>query len=333
LAQPLISIVIPTFNRRETLLEALASVRRQDLAEFECIVVDNGPSTDGTADAVAEFSQADPRFRLIKTGAIGIFPSANMGIRESEADVVLLMDDDVELVDRKTLRYVTERFETDYALGVFGLSEFYPEGKHRGHEKSVAKRGAWTYLRDTRLYPPGMVSRWGLVGTKFHQLPFGKVFSVDHVRSSAMAMRRAVFEAVGGFDDVYSVKGRGYRCETDLCVRVRRAGHAVRFSACDPQVLHKQAPRMAGYDRSGFDRDYLESTGCNNTFFFLRNYWSKRTAPVFMALDMLVGNSSQPGFLRLLKAGQWSPATHWHAIVGKWMGLRLFWRRGTAGAR
>lgn len=325
--------MIPTYNRRETLLKALSTVRRQDLSNFECIVVDNGPSTDGTAEAVADFSQSDPRFRLVKTGSIGIFPAANMGIRGSSADYILLMDDDVELVDPTALRFAVDRLNSDFALGVLGLSEYYPEEKHKGHEEVETPAGLMDMLKDTRLYPPGKTNRWGMIGTKFHQFPFGKVVSVDHVRSSAMAIRRSVFDALGGFFDAYTVQGRGYRCETDFCIRARRAGHAVRFAAQDPQVLHKQEPRVSGFDRSGYDRDYLLGTGRNNTFFFLRNYWSRKTAVVFMAWDILVGNSSQPGALRLMKAGQWSLETHWHAALGKLHGLRLFWRHGQASAR
>jgi hypothetical protein len=243
------------------------------------------------------------------------------------------MDDDVELVEDNTLSYVTEQFDADFALGVLGLSEFYPDDRHKGHEEPEKPHGWLDALKDTRLYRPGMVNRWGMVGTKFHHLPFGKRVQVQHVRSSAMAVRRQAFDHVGGFFEPYTVQGRGYRCETDFCLQVKRAGYGVKFSARDPQVLHKQSPRVNGFDRSGFDRDYLVSTGRNNTFFFLRNFWSRKSAPVFLLWDMLVGNTSQPGVLRLLKAGQWRLTTHWHALTGKWLGMKMFWRYGKAAAR
>jgi glycosyltransferase involved in cell wall biosynthesis len=332
LPQPFISIVIPTFNRRDDLLAALVSVQRQDLRDFECLVVDNGPSTDGSREAVTAFASSDPRFRLVKAGPIGIFPSVNAGFRESSGDVVLVMDDDVELVSPGTLSYLVEQFEADFALGVLGLSEYYPDEKHKGHEEPPARR-RFDALKDTRLYPPGMVSRWGMLGTKFHQLPFGKSLHVQHVRSSAMAVRRRAFAIVGGFCDAYTVKGHGYRCETDFCLQVKRAGYGVKFSARDPQVLHKQSPRVDGTARDGIDREYLISTGCNNAFFFLRNFWSLRSAPIFLAWDMLVGNSSQPGILRLLKAGHWQLSTHRHALTGKWLGFKMFWRYSRADTR
>ena len=148
-----------------------------------------------------------------------------------------------------------------------------------------------------------------------------------------MAVRRDVYDRVNGFDPAYTAFGRGYRCETDLCVRVQRAGFDVMFSARDPQVLHRQAPRKVGYDRGGLEREYLVGTGSNNTFFFLKNYWTKRSAPVFMAWDIAVGNTSQPGLLRLLKRRAWRPSIYWHALVGKWTGLKLYWNYSETTSR
>jgi GT2 family glycosyltransferase len=333
LNQPEISIVIPTFNRRDVLQEALGSLCRQRDVDFECVVVDNGPSTDGTAEGFAATVGGDARFRLVQTGPTGIFPAVNRGFAETNGRLVLVMDDDVELVDPGTLSHVLAQFQKWPNAGVIGLSEFYPGGRHAGHQAPERPAGKVTSLRDTRLYEPGMINRWGMIGTKFHQLPFGDTVALHHVRSSAMAVRRNVFDTVGGFSDAYSATGRGYRCETHFCLEVRRAGFDVMFSAQDPQVLHKQAPRMAGYGRDGLDREYLVGTGSNNTFFFLSNFWTRRSAPLFIAWDMLVGNTSQPGVLRLLKSGVYRPSTYWHAINGKWLGARLFWRHGPVAAR
>lgn len=329
---PQISVVIPTFNRRDVLEQALRSLCNQHNADFECVVVDNGPSTDGTAEAFVASVGGDARFRLVQTGPIGIFPAVNRGFAESSGPIVLVMDDDVELVDPGTLSHVLEQFAERPTAGVIGLSEFYPGERHAGHQETGRAPGTVAALRDTRLYSPGKINRWGMIGTKFHQLPFGETVSLDHVRSSAMAVRRHVFDRVGGFSGAYTALGRGYRCETHFCLQVRRAGFEVMFSARAPQVLHKQAPRKAGYDRGGLDRDYLLGTGGNNTFFFLSNYWSRRSAPLFIAWDMLVGNTSQPGVIRLLKTGVWRPSTYWHALTGKWLGAKLFWRLGPAAA-
>lgn len=314
------------------LQQAIRSLCNQHGVDFECVVVDNGPSTDGTAEAFVASVGGDARFRLVQTGPTGIFPAVNRGFAESSGPVVLVMDDDVELVHRGTLSHVLDQFAENPTAGVLGLSEFYPGERHMGHQSGNKKLGGplqvVTALRDTSLYPPGKMNRWGMIGTRFHQLPFGETLPLQHVRSSAMAVRREVFDKVGGFFDAYTPIGRGYRCETHFCLQARRAGFEVMFSARDPQVLHKQSAREIGYGRGGLDREYLVGTGSSNTFFFLSNFWTRRSAPLFLAWDMLAGNTSQPGVLRLVKSGAWRPSTYWHALAGKWMGAKLFWHHG-----
>jgi glycosyltransferase involved in cell wall biosynthesis len=333
-AGPIISVVIPTFNRKAALLAALSSLQSQDLRLFECVVVDNGPSTDGTVEAVVEIAAKDSRFSLAQSVETGPFAAAAVGIERTHAALVFLMDDDVELVNHTTLSDIANVFGSDPTLGVLGISEFYPGDRHRGGEAADRHAsGISIWLQDTRLYSPGRISKWGMIGTKFHRLPFGQLHEVDHVRSSAMVVRRCAYESGGGFLASYSGSGNGYRCETDLCLQVRRAGFKVMFSAREPQVLHKQAARPDGSVRGGFGRDFLLGTGRNNTYFFLRNFWTRPTSPVFLAWDMLIGSSSQPGILRLLKARQWKVRTYFYAMTGKWRGMKQFWRYGPVNTR
>ena len=62
---PLVSVVVPTRDRAALLGETLASVRAQTLADWECIVVDDG-STDGTDELVRRLAERDPRVRYVR---------------------------------------------------------------------------------------------------------------------------------------------------------------------------------------------------------------------------------------------------------------------------
>ena len=57
---PLFSVIIPTYNRRELLRQALASVWAQTFTDYEVIVVDDG-STDGTWEELQALEFAGPR--------------------------------------------------------------------------------------------------------------------------------------------------------------------------------------------------------------------------------------------------------------------------------
>ena len=84
-----ISIVTPTFNRRDMLVEALESVARQEWPDIEHIIVDGG-STDGTLDLVA----SRPDLRLIPGPDQGVYDALNKGIMATTGDVVGFLNSD-----------------------------------------------------------------------------------------------------------------------------------------------------------------------------------------------------------------------------------------------
>lgn len=90
--EPLVSVVLPTFDRAATLPRALASVLEQDHRRIEVLVVDDG-STDDTHAVVARF--ADPRIRLLVTPAREGAPAArNRGIAAATGALVAFQDSD-----------------------------------------------------------------------------------------------------------------------------------------------------------------------------------------------------------------------------------------------
>jgi len=299
---PRITIAIPTYNRRDVLLDGLRSLQAQTMSDFECFVIDDGGSTDGTPDAVQAICAEDARFQYVRIESSGCVVGRNLGLRSGSAPIMMTLDDDVELTDPSTLDYVLRCFEDDQRLGVLGLSEYFPGDRGRGAAVEPAEPVTWRrVLTNTKLYPPGRANRWGWIGSRFPALPFGELHDVDHVRSSSMAIRRVAFEAVGGFYEPYTALGLGYRYESDLCVRIKRQGWCVVYSAQLPQTYHKVAQRARGWKaRSALDdSDYALYTNRNNAYFFLSNYWHPLTGWLFMLVDILVGNSTQPGLLRL----------------------------------
>jgi glycosyltransferase involved in cell wall biosynthesis len=88
----LVSVVIPTRNRRDLLLRAIESVRHQTHPRWEIVVVDDR-STDGTAEAV--LALADARIRLIvNRERCGAGFSRNYGAALSHGDYVAFLDSD-----------------------------------------------------------------------------------------------------------------------------------------------------------------------------------------------------------------------------------------------
>ena len=87
-----VAVIVPAYGVAHLLAEALSSLRAQNLAEWECVVIDDG-APDNVAGAVAPFL-ADPRFRFIATSNQGVSAARNCAIAQSSAPLVALLDGD-----------------------------------------------------------------------------------------------------------------------------------------------------------------------------------------------------------------------------------------------
>lgn len=102
--KPVVSVVIPAFNRSATIGRALASVRAQTFPDFEIVVVDDA-SVDDTVAACAAFE--DSRLRIVRRDVNGGAAAArNTGILESTADLIAFLDSDDSWLPDKLARQV-----------------------------------------------------------------------------------------------------------------------------------------------------------------------------------------------------------------------------------
>jgi hypothetical protein len=85
-------VIIPTYNRRAYLLQALESLRRQTLSPTEIVVVDDG-SADGTPEAVTALG--DPRIEVIRhDGNRGVAAARNTGLEAARGELIAWLDSD-----------------------------------------------------------------------------------------------------------------------------------------------------------------------------------------------------------------------------------------------
>ena len=94
---PQLSVIIPTYNRREILLKTLEAYKQQTAANeiLEVVVVDDG-SADGTGEAVAQFALLSTfPIRLLRQENRGLATARNLGIRSAKGALILFGDDDI----------------------------------------------------------------------------------------------------------------------------------------------------------------------------------------------------------------------------------------------
>ncbi|TFH26322.1 MAG: glycosyltransferase family 2 protein [Bacteroidia bacterium] len=99
-----VSVILPFYNAELTLERAIGSIDKQDLEDFECILVDNN-STDGSRRIAEQWVEKDSRFKLISEAQQGVMFASNRGAKEGRANYLARMDaDDVALPERLRLQ-------------------------------------------------------------------------------------------------------------------------------------------------------------------------------------------------------------------------------------
>jgi len=140
-SEPRVSVVLPTWNRKRLLGEAIASVLAQTYQDYEVLVVDDG-STDGTAAWVQE-SVTDARVRYLGQENRGVSAARNAGIRAARGELIAFQDSDDLWLPSKLARQVPlfDRPEVGFVFcgsarqdGAGGFREVrHPGAEYRGH--------------------------------------------------------------------------------------------------------------------------------------------------------------------------------------------------------
>ena len=117
---PLVSVIIPTFNRASLLYRSIESVLKQSYGHWELIIVDDG-STDNTKEVVKKYMNKDARIKyLCFEENKGVSISRNYGIAESNGEYVAFLDSDdkweVEHLHNSIKTLIKEDTHVSFAL-------------------------------------------------------------------------------------------------------------------------------------------------------------------------------------------------------------------------
>jgi GT2 family glycosyltransferase len=126
-ANPAITVIIPTYNRKEILQKALHAYKDQTLPQdrFEIIVVDDG-STDGTKDVVSEFEKTLANVRYLHQSHGGPAKARNLGIEKASSGLILFTGDDC-IPDKNLLLEHLRLHEGGNAIAVLGHVDWHPD--------------------------------------------------------------------------------------------------------------------------------------------------------------------------------------------------------------
>ena len=172
LKKPLVSAIIPTFNRAWSLGRAVDSVLTQAYQPLELIVVDDG-STDETPELLAP-QAARGLIQLISQPNRGVSAARNAGLAMARGSLIAFLDSDDEWLPGKVEAQV----------------EFLDQ-----HPDQVLVQTQERWFRNGRRVNPG----------RRHLKPAGDIFipslSLCLISPSAVMLRQSLFEEVGLFDE------------------------------------------------------------------------------------------------------------------------------------
>lgn len=168
------SILTVVRNRAATIGDALDSLAGQTYHAFEHVVQDGG-STDGTAELLRRRAAEDPRIQLVSAADGGIYDALNRALARASGDVVGLLHSDDFFAHPRVLEHVAERFQATGAQAIYGNLDYVAEDdKSRvvrhwsaGHFTPAKLRQGWMPPHPALFLRREVIERCGGYDTSF----------------------------------------------------------------------------------------------------------------------------------------------------------------------
>jgi GT2 family glycosyltransferase/glycosyltransferase involved in cell wall biosynthesis len=193
---PKVTIVIPTRHNRMMLSTCLPSLARTDYAPgFDVVIIDNGGQSEANDAWYAE-STAGLDLRVIWwTEPFNYSQVNNVAARTSDSEVIVFLNDDTEVLDKSWLTEIVG-WAVRPEIGVAGLQLIGPEGEIQ-HAGVILGMGGFADHVFEGMAP----------GSQSHLGPTGWYRNTLAVTGACLAVRREVFEQLGGFDERFVLCG------------------------------------------------------------------------------------------------------------------------------
>ncbi len=203
--KPLVSVVIPAHNKWEYTYRCLKSISENgDDVPFEVILGD-----DNSSDATRNVEDVVKNIIVSRNdNNVGFLKNCNATAKLARGKYLCFLNNDTQ-VRQGWLGSLVEVLERDESVGVVGSKLVYPDGRLQEAGGIIwSDASGWNYGKfDDPLKPE-----------------YCYLKETDYVSGASMLVRRELFEGLRGFDELFAP---AYYEDTDLCFRVRRAGHRV----------------------------------------------------------------------------------------------------------
>ena len=208
--RPRVTIIIPTRDRVDLLARCVRSViSRSTYGSYDIVIIDNG-SVEAATRAFFEELQADSRLTILRIDEPFNFSRLNnLAAARARGEVLCFLNNDIEVISADWLEELVS-LACQEGVGAVGAMLYYPDDsiQHAGVVLGlggVASHGHRGLARGSE----GDFARAALTR------------ATSAVTAACMAVRRTVFEEVGGFDEALAVSYN----DVDLCLRIGARGY------------------------------------------------------------------------------------------------------------
>ena len=217
MTEPLVTVIIPTYNRRRWIGECLDSIKAQTYQHLQTLVVD-----DCSSDDTVEWLRSDSRYSFVELYVQpvnrGASEARNIGIRQARGELIVFIDSDDALLPNH-IETSVKIFHDHPKLGLFCCDSTIIDS---GGEILFGGRTWHEIQSEQRKYP---------VETGFRSLM--DIFQFSHI-FPGFTLPKAVFDKVGDFDQsIFPMD------DYDLMLRVAGAGYQV-YYCNEPLALRRE---------------------------------------------------------------------------------------------
>lgn len=212
---PLVSILIPNKDQKESLKKCLDSIfKKSTYTNYEIIIVENNSKEQETFAYYKELEKL-PRVRVVYwPDTFNYSAINNFGEKEARGDFLLFLNNDVEVINPRWLEEMLGNCQRK-EVGIVGAKLYYPDDtiQHAGTIIGIGGIAGHAFLNMPR-------SRTGYLHKASLQM------NLSAVTAACMMMKRSVFEEIGGFEEKLAVAFN----DVDLCLRTVQAGYLVVYN-------------------------------------------------------------------------------------------------------
>lgn len=232
--RPPVSIIVPTRDRAELLGPCAQGVlQNTDYPAIELLIVDNG-SVEAQTHALFAELRGDPRVRILDApGPFNFSALNNRAAAEASGEILVLLNNDITMLEPGWLDELVSHAVRPN-VGAVGCKLYYPDFtvQHAGVVTGVAG------------IPP-VAAHSGVGASRDDPGHFGELAlarNVTGVTAACLALRKSVFEEVGGLD---AERLKVAFNDVDLCLKIRQRGYDIVWTPAAELVHHESASRGA----------------------------------------------------------------------------------------